>query len=99
MLGWMQARHIKPSAGEIVMRAKWKPSKGWEDEYNISCYPSMQIEGRIGIDIINETKTRTIHLWMSTKEAKKYGNAIIEACEKNERIQGIRNQDFIFRWM
>lgn len=70
----------------------WKPSK------SMMRYPTLYREGRIGFFVENENGVRSIWVWMSTKEAKEFAEALMDSVYYNERISGIRNQNFTFRW-
>lgn len=47
---------------------------------------------------VNDKGTHTISVWLDVKEAREYANQIIEECDKIDRINGIRVQDFTMRW-
>lgn len=67
-------------------------SPGWTPRKEIGRYPSIE-DGRISIFIDNESKTRSIHLWMSISEAEEFGKSIIEAVDTSKDIQAKRGTD------
>ena len=72
--------------------ARWKPSK------SMIRYPTLYQEGRIGFFVKNENGCRSVWVWLSTKEAKEFAEALNNSVYYNERISGIRNQEHTMRW-
>ena len=78
-------------------QAKWKPSKDKDiNEYNFMKIPSTNL---VMFFVNNENGVRSVWCCLSTKEAKEFGNALIDAAYYNDRINGIRAQNHTMRWV
>lgn len=59
----------------------------WHPASKFNCYPSAD---QIFIPIINETKTRTIYIQMTTAEAITFAEDILKTCQRVVKIQEVR---------